>query len=191
MGFLFNRKRLPQKIFGIGFHKTGTSTLGEALHLLGYKVCDVRKKLVKTLFIGDLKPVFKIVDNYDAFEDNPWPLLFKELDAHYPNSKFILTLREPQSWLKSVVNHFGKDQTEMRKWIYGVGFPLGNERIYLQRYQQHNAGVLEYFKERPKDLLVLDWAKGEGWEKLCKFLNFPIPDLPFPHANRGNYSYKQ
>jgi len=29
-----------QKIFVIGFHKTGTSSLGAALEILGYTVCD-------------------------------------------------------------------------------------------------------------------------------------------------------
>jgi hypothetical protein len=24
---------------------------------------------------------------------------------------------------------------------------------------------------------------GEGWEKLCSFLNKPIPDVPFPKEN--------
>lgn len=25
----------------------------------------------------------------------------------------------------------------------------------------------------------------EGWEPLCKFLGFPVPDEPFPHKNKG------
>jgi hypothetical protein len=30
------------KVFGIGFHKTGTSSLGRALSMLGYRVADVQ-----------------------------------------------------------------------------------------------------------------------------------------------------
>jgi hypothetical protein len=26
---------------------------------------------------------------------------------------------------------------------------------------------------------------GDGWEKLCKFLNKPIPDMEFPHENKS------
>ena len=37
-------------------------------------------------------------------------------------------------------------------------------------------GVREYFKVRPHDLLIIDVAAGEGWEKLCPFLEQPIPD---------------
>ena len=50
--------------------------------------------------------------------------------------------------------------------------------------------MLEYFRERPKDLLVLNVCAGEGWEKLCPFLNKERPDVPFPYLNKaGSYEY--
>ena len=58
----------------------------------------------------------------------------------------------------------------MRKYIYGVGSPKGNEDIYLKKYTSHNAEVLEYFKNRTNDFLVMDLSNGDGWEKLCPFL---------------------
>jgi 3'(2'), 5'-bisphosphate nucleotidase len=42
---------------------------------------------------------------------------------------------------------------------------------------------MDYFKDRPQDLLVIDVTAGEGWEKLCPFLGKPTPDIPFPKAN--------
>jgi hypothetical protein len=58
----------------------------------------------------------------------------------------------------------------------------------LRIYDEHNNGVLEYFKDRPNDLLVLCWERGDGWEKLCKFLDVPVPaGQPIPHSNRGRY----
>lgn len=48
----------------------------------------------------------------------------------------------------------------MRKWIYGAGSPLGNEAIYIRRFEAHNAEVLEYFRRRPNDLLVMRLAAG-------------------------------
>jgi hypothetical protein len=73
----------------------------------------------------------------------------------------------------------------MRTWIYGVGCPEGNEDIYLNRYEQHNQEVIDYFRDRPDDLLILDLAKGDGWEQLCAFLGADIPNEPFPHANKA------
>ena len=95
------------KVIGIGFHKTGTSTLDVILCKLGYTVLGVRKGLALNLFRNDIESVLKVTEEYDAFQDNPWPLLYKELDTKYPKSKFILTIRDEKKWINSVVNHFG------------------------------------------------------------------------------------
>ena len=39
---------------------------------------------------------------------------------------------------------------------------------------------------RPEDLLIVDWEKGQGWKELCSFLNKSVPNVSFPHDNRGN-----
>ena len=81
----------------------------------------------------------------------------------------------------------------MREWIYGSDFgtPMHNEEIYVERYRRHADEVRAYFQNRPQDLLEISWEKGEGWEKLCPFLGVPIPDTPFPHAGKGDYSKKK
>jgi len=172
------------KIFGIGFHKTGTSSLGDALEVLGYKVCGSRTDLAGDLMKGNLEPAFNIVELFDAFQDNPWPILYRELDKKFPNSKFILTIRDSDKWLESSVNYFGYSNTKMREWIYGVGHPKGNEQIFLNRYNKHNKEVLDYFKDRPNDLLIFSLENGDGWEKICSFLDKKIPSVPFPWANK-------
>lgn len=173
------------KVFCIGFHKTGTTSLAVALEALGYRVTGPNG--VRNPGIADnvLSMAFRLVRKFDAFQDNPWPIIYKELDRKYPGSKFILTVRDTRSWMDSQIKHFGHRETEMRKWIYGVGCPQGNEEIYARRYDEHNRDVLRYFEGRPGDLLVLDLAQGDGWEKLCPFLGKPIPGSPFPHANKA------
>jgi len=176
---------MTNKIFGIGFHKTGTKSLAKALRILGYRVtgpngvhdpdiCNNVHELAKSL-----------VPRYDAFQDNPWPILYREMDAQFPGSKFILTIRSSSSWIQSQVGHFGADETPMREWIYGVGSPKGHEEIYIRRYEQHNREVLEYFNERKEDLLVMDLSRGDGWDNLCEFLSCPVPHINFPHANKS------
>ena len=179
---------MDTKIFCIGFHKTGTTSLGKALRILGFKVKgsfgvndpDISEK------VYELFP--PIVEQYDAFQDNPWPILYKELDEQYPDSKFILLERDPDAWLRSQIRHFGTRETPMRKWIYGesAGCPVNNEEIYLKRFKQYYTDVCEYFRDRPDDLLIMDLVKGDGWKKLCSFLGCPIPSKPFPHANKAN-----
>lgn len=174
-----------RKIFGIGFHKTGTTSLGEALSLLGYRVCGHFGVYDPDIHVTVREQAFGRVEAYDAFQDNPWPILYRELDERYPGSKFILTLRPTDAWIRSAVKHFGNEDTPMRQWIYGVGHPAGHEACYVERYERHNAEVLSYFADRPDDLLVYRLTEGEAWDPLCAFLGEPVPEVPFPRANRA------
>lgn len=181
---------MKTKVFCIGFHKTGTTSLEVALKMLGYRVTgpngtkdpDIAEK------VHDMAD--DLVRKFDAFQDNPWPVLYKELDEKYPHSKFILTMRSSESWIRSQVKDFGLTETPMRAWIYGAGCPEGNEDVYVARYERHNREVLEYFEDRPDDLLVLDLQRGDGWNELCAFLGVDVPDEPFPHANKASISRK-
>ena len=174
------------KVFGIGFHKTGTSSLGTALTLLGYRVAGVQGIWDPNIASKVHEIAFSVADQFDAFQDNPWPVLYRELDKRYPGSKFILTLRSTQEWIASVVQHFGSETSPMREWIYGVGNPLGNESIYVSRYETHNMQVIDYFKERPGSLLQMHITEGDGWRELCPFLELEMPDCEFPDVNKAS-----
>ena len=172
---------LEQKVFCVGFHKTGTTSLDQALTHLGYTTTgpnwiDNPHIEEEALALAD-----GLIHQFDAFIDNPWPVLYKHLDQT-PASIFILTIRDPESWIKSVVNHFGSTNTQMRQWIYGFGYPVGNEDVYLKRFIQHNQEVLDHFGDR---ILVLDLFNGDGWDKLCAHLGKEVPKIPFPHLNKA------
>lgn len=180
-----------RKIFCIGFHKTGTSSLAAALKELGFRVTGPNGIRDPDIANNYWSMVERLVPQYDAFQDNPWPVLYRELDVRYPGSRFILTIRETEAWLQSQLRHFGSRSTPMRAWIYGAGCPEGHESIYRDRYEQHNRDVLAYFDGRQKDLLVMDMAGGDGWVKLCDFLGLPRRSDPFPHENREQVGGKK
>jgi hypothetical protein len=173
------------KIFGIGFHKTATTSLAAALTQLGYRVTGPNWRKNPKIAEEVHSLAFDCVPKFDAFQDNPWPLLYRELDARFPGSKFVLTLRPASRWIPSVVEHFGGTSTPMREWIYGAGCgdPTGREDLYVERYERHNREVMAYFADRPSDLLVLRITEGDGWEKLCPFLGLPVAEGPFPKTN--------
>jgi hypothetical protein len=181
---------LPPKIIGVGFQKTGTSTLREALKLLGYSVGDNRYKLLFPILRGDWNHVLRDVARFDALEDNPCPMIYRELDRLIPDCRFILTVRDGEAWLRSVTRHIGDLRDPMHEWIYGrgKGLPKEDPRHAVAVYDAHNQAVRDYFKHRPQDLLVLDFTQGGSWEELCTFLGHPIPEVPFPHANRVNHA---
>lgn len=181
---------MKPKVFCIGFHKTGTTTLEVALKKLGYRVTGSFGTKDPDIATKVHEMAYDMVDRFDAFEDNPWPILYRELDARFPGSKFILTRRPTEAWIRSQVKDFATTETPMRRWIYGedAGCPEGNEDVYVARYDRHNREVLDYFRDRPDDLLVMDIPGDARWEKLCSFLGHDVPAEPFPHANKASLS---
>jgi len=173
------------KIFCIGWHKTGTSSIGHALVQLGYSVLGCRLDMVHPLRRGDVTEVLELAGRFDALQDVPWAALFRELDRAYPDSRFILTERDEISWLVSASRHFAQTHIPLHEWLYGDGKLQGNENLYLERYRRHYSEVYEYFRDRPFDLLKIDLATGDSWQKLCDFLGHNIPNRPFPHSNKS------
>ena len=195
-------KNSDSKVFGIGFHKTGTTSLDLAARALGYRLCPAAHDLFGD-YVGKSFP-YSIINTYDFFIDIPWFLLYKQMDEHYCNAKFILTVRNTNDWIQSMVNHFGFKNEKSRlsnmagiypAWvaeilhnmIYGQSTPEDNEEIYIKRYEVHNQEVLRYFQDRPDDLLVMDICNGDGWKKLCPFLGKEVPSCDFPWTNRKRF----
>jgi hypothetical protein len=178
------------KIFCIGFHKTGTTSLEMALRKLGYRVKGSFGTKDPDIASKVHEMAYAMIDEFDAFEDNPWPILYRELDQRFPGSKFVLTRRPTENWIRSQVKDFATTETPMRRWIYGenAGCPAGNENTYIARYERHNREVQEYFANRSDDLLIIDLPNDDGWSRLCPFLGHPIPNVPFPHANKASWS---
>lgn len=183
------KKQPKSKIICIGWHKTGTSTLGDALLTLGYNVIGAREDLAYSLLKGDYKPALSLAENFEVLQDVPWAALYRELDQAFPNSKFILTVRNEEAWLNSAKKHFKDKEIKLHEWIYGIGVLDGNEERYVERYRKHYNEVKDYFKDRPDDIIVMDFKKGDGWDKLCEFLEVPVPKKAFPHSNKGKHSY--
>lgn len=177
------------RVFCIGWHKTGTSTLGLALIELGYSVLGCRLDMVHPLRRRDIDAVLDCAGQFDALQDVPWAALYRELDERYPGSRFILTKRDEDSWLKSAHRHFSNTEIPLHEWLYGEGRLIGNEKRYIERYRRHHRDVEGYFQDRPDDLLVMNLTRGDGWDTLCRFLGHEVPAKPFPHANKGPHSY--
>lgn len=181
------------KVIGIGWAKTGTTTLGACLELLGFNHQGRDLALAADLESGNYTRILKVALEKESFDDWPWISVYKHLDSVFPGSKFVLTRRDPQRWVQSYTNMLAKQgrasdgMNRLRSTLYGLTFPDVTPRQLQDRYERHNAEALAYFQDRRKDLLVVNWERGDGWGQLCAFLEKPVPDLPFPHANKGKY----
>lgn len=178
------------KIFGIGLNKTGTTTLGECGLILGYRCITCNRELLEDVVLRkDLTSVQQTVTKYDLFEDWPWPLIYRELDQMFPGSKFILTVRKnPKVWLESLKKHSMRTHPfkHSRKLAYGYNYPHKRAKEYIDFYMQHNSAVRKYFEGRDTDFLEICWENGDNFEKLCRFLDKDIPNIPLPHANKAS-----
>ena len=101
------------KIFCIGYNKTGTTTLETVLRLYGYNMPSQQQqeiRLSKSTFNTDYGELTSFCSNYDAFQDMPFSqgLTYVAADAIFPNSKFILSERPDASWYKSLCNFHNK-----------------------------------------------------------------------------------
>jgi hypothetical protein len=182
---------MRSKVFGIGWAKTGVTTLGRCLCELGYRHHGQRLDLVDDLGSGDLSRILAVAAEHDAFTDWPWILLYRELDRAFPGSRFVLTVRDPDRWLHSYRSMIARlpsatpDLIARRRVLYGLPFPDVTDAMLLERRARHDAAIREWFRDRPASLLTVDWEVGDGWEQLCGFLDTPVPALPFPHENKG------
>lgn len=180
-----------RKIFGIGLNKTGTTTLGTCLQILGFRHSSFDLALLEQAVCGDLEPLFQTVSGFDSFEDWPYPLLYEQLDQRFPGSRFVLTRRaSPERWLESLGSHALRTDpligSRCRTLAYGLPFPQLDPALHLQHYQRHLERVRHYFRDRPADLLEVCWEEEPRWEPLCTFLQCPLPAVPFPHANAAH-----
>ena len=191
------------KVFVIGFHKTGTTSMHYAFQIIGYKTGGPNFELYDDCINGNISTIMRIAAKYDMVQDYPWFLLYKELDKYFLDAKFILTERDPEGWLSSMIRYNRqyqeRDAPERVEHVYGSKVSISNEPdVYIERYNRHNREVKKYFIEAPSEkLLVFNLVNGDGWDKLCTWLGEPIPKtlitrrtLPFPKANSKEYLSK-
>ena len=101
------------KVFCLGMHKTGTTSLLHSFLRLGIRTCDglagasQAERLDFARADNKFNYLQALIAQFQAFEDVPWPLFYKELYELYPEARFILTTRDPQLWIHSCVSHFG------------------------------------------------------------------------------------
>lgn len=184
---------IPTRIFGIGMHKTATTSLHKAFQILGLDSFHFRTGYEARAIWDEMNSAGRseTLERFYALSDLPIPLLYKKLDQVYPNSKFILTIRDEESWLKSVKKLWSDNHNPYR-WTWDV-YPFSHrihtalygqrefdEQVFLERYRAHNFEVIEYFKDRPNDLLIMNMSNNAGWNELCEFLDKSIPTVAYP-----------
>jgi hypothetical protein len=201
------------KIFCIGRNKTGTTSLKKAFEDLGFVLGNQRKAelLTAQYWQKDFDSIVEYCKTAEVFQDFPfsYPETYKQLDKAYPGSKFILTVRDNSGqWYDSVTKFHAKlfgngeiptvqqlqNATYVYKgwmWenvskLYGVSSkenPYDKEKLIAQ-YEKHNKDVIEYFKGRDNDLLVINLSDPDAYSKFCEFIGVKSDKNNFPWENK-------
>ncbi|HEV7230062.1 MAG TPA: sulfotransferase [Bacteroidia bacterium] len=174
------------KIFGLGLSRTGTTSLYLLMESLGYS---------SRHFIDEWMNGTEADVPQQVLIDTPVPYLYKALDEKYPGSKFILTIRNKESWLESmrwmfvhgkVIWNWPRSTQEYNRKFYKT--TRYNKKILSRHYDTYHKEVELYFRDRPGDLLVVDIDKGVSVHEICDFLSIPRQEMAFPRTNERRYA---
>jgi len=181
-------KQPINKIFQIGFNKCGTRTIHNFFLRNGVKSAHwENNKLADTIHknYNNNLPLLTGIDKYTVYTDMEnvdtqiyaHILYYKELDRQYPNSKFILNIRDRDKWITSRLNHNNLKSgkyliTTMNYYDYTEEQVIN---MWINDWENHIRDVKDYFKDRPNDLLIFD-IEEDNVSKLVKFFS-PYLDL--------------
>ena len=193
------------EVIGAGFGRTGTLSLKDALEkLIGGRCYHMQEVFAnpghsprwQALAAGEAQDFDGLLAGYNAVVDWPTTYFWRELTDAYPSAKVILTVRDPEQWYRSVSNTIAQALTEPFPEQPG---PVREQRVMakdiimdrqlegrfsdkaraIELFETHNEAVRNAIA--PERLLVMQIS--EGWEPLCRFLDRPVPDEPFPKSN--------
>ena len=197
---------MPLKVIGAGYPRTGTMSTKLALERLGFGPCHHMIEVFAhpeswPLWdrVGDCLPVEweDIFGAYQACTDAPGCYFWRELSERYPEAKVVMTVRDPDSWYRSMQDTIltGVHRDTMMGSAIGpiigklaarhmggegslASFPPSREQM-IAAYNGHYEAVRAAI---PAGRL-LEMRAADGWEPLCRFLGVATPDSPFPRVN--------
>jgi hypothetical protein len=200
-------------VIGPGFGRTGTMSLKHALEQLGFGPCHHMdevfahpEQIPYWQAVAAGRPVVwdDVFAGYRSQVDWPGAYPWRELTIAYPQSKVILSVRPEAAWWTSFSATIGAlfdapDQVPLPPHLRTMR-DVAIELIQVQTFgcpSTDREGVLAAYRRRTEEvcaaipaerLLVFDVA--EGWAPLCRFLDVPVPDAPFPRMNSTEQFWK-
>src|SRR5918994_1976352 len=159
------------KLIGAGLPRTATTTQMIALEMLGLPCYHMRDMMMnmETSVPQFRKALEGNADWDEIFEGKEsavdWPASYhwRELMDVYPDAKILLSVRDADSWVRSMENTI--------------------TQVFFGDTLMHHLVRVRYEIDPGPSEGLLVWDPKEGWEPLCEFLELPFPDTPLPHVN--------
>lgn len=140
-----------------------------------------------------------VIGHCAAITDFDAACFAQDLILAYPEAKVILNVRsDREAWFKSCENTILKMKGSWSMWIrsFFCSELFWAEENFLRclwptfyrgDFRYTGKWVLEehcaLVRGSVRNDNLLEWSPEDGWEPLCRFLDKPIPDMPFPRGN--------
>jgi hypothetical protein len=194
-------------LIGAGFGRTGTTSLKQALEILGLGPCYhmrtamsrpsharfwIRARTDPAVDFGHF------FSGYRAAVDWPACEFYRELMAAFPEAKVLLNVRDPDAWYESTRETLFAVKQALPWWFPPSILRMQDVVIWLGRFNGQfldresaiaafNAHIGEVRRTVPPERL-LEYRVDQGWGPLCEFLGVPEPEgIPFPRINDRRY----
>lgn len=168
---------LGRKVFAVGYNKSGTTSLHvlfESLGLRSYHGTRWRSA-------NDLQ----LLNEYQCFSDGI-PNDLAKLDRMFPRSRFILQVRDLESWVYSRLAHI-EGEKEKGTWRGDATWDATESAVksWIGARNDYHRFVFRYFRRRPSDLLVVNYIRDPAAaRKICRFLGHaPVAERPQENVN--------
>ena len=174
-----------KKILVVGLSKTGTTSLHDALEIVGVKSIHYPQPYRLVGRNLEFKWHWKL-ERIRAFSDLPVVAFLDDFLKKYPDSYIIYTNRNKGSWLESCRKHFelpaiNAKGEALRLKVYGCAvFDLES---FSKTYDMHSEMISKIFSGHP-NFLEISVEQTDKWTPLCKFIGVPIPDVDYPFSNK-------
>ena len=183
-------------VINIGYSNAGTSSLNEALTLLGYSSIhdawdiykednpiDLQDRLIPFYdnLSNDRNIFYGFISRYNAFTAAPTTdsSILESIIEQYPKAHYICTKRNHRERYKSA---------RVNRYLSTAG-RLKSPKIWIKE-QEEKQLYIESVLKKNLHLKVLEFNvcdEGHGWKELCGFLDKDVPSVDFPHENKNPF----
>lgn len=196
-------------LIGAGFGRTGTTSLKQALELLGLGPCyhmqtamtrpgHARFWLRARSGEVNAEGFRRFFRRYRATVDWPACQFHRELMAAYPHAKVLLNVRDADAWYDSTKQTLFAVKDALPWWFPRSVLRMQDAVIWdgcMQgRFEEREAAIaafhahIDEVRSSVPPERLLEYRVEQGWQPLCAFLGVPVPaGVPFPRVNDRQY----